>query len=537
MFGKHVANQQSTRPSQRDTLFQDCVMDEIDKLSAAREACANILPQIALNLSVQAEICRKSAEIIHVDMANKVKREEIYKERKKQKRRERMNRRAEITADEQCKLDETRLARHDTICDNFRRLVYSQTEHRQPLSYEWQRSIMDQWTMREWLENVRVTRDVFEYLLARVRLRLISRDHSTGGKRCTPEWCQLASTLSWLGGGRACDIREKYGMRKATFYLVLRVTTTALYEELREEFVKFPTTAAECEANSFAFERYCHFTGCIGAVDGIVIPVQLLDKRMAKVMYCPRKDCYGINVQAICNHKCEFLFVDSSNYASTHDGRAFKETTTWSELEEGFLTFQNSVPRGFFFLLGDNAYSLRDFLLHPWKGKPIEGGPADAFNFYLSAARCTIERSFGQLVQVWQRLKKGIKLRRIEDVIQTILVCFVLHNVRKHFSCPFVSTTRTPFADGSIGPRCSSVDDDIQDSIREWIIEHCDNTVGSRLPVDRTSVAVRNTALGKELRQEIAYSLLRRGFIRPGSVAQHNSRCPDERADDIEGLI
>jgi hypothetical protein len=55
-------------------------------------------------------------------------------------------------------------------------------------------------------------------------------------------------------------------------------------------------------------------------------------------MYCPGKDAYGYNAQAVCDHECHFTFVDYSNYTAVHDDRAFRETHLWTALEEGLLT-------------------------------------------------------------------------------------------------------------------------------------------------------------------------------------------------------
>src|SRR3546814_10518755 len=54
----------------------------------------------------------------------------------------------------------------------------------------------------------------------------------------------------------------------------------------------------------------------------------------------------------ICWFACE-------RYASCADGRAFRTTGLFERLEEGLLTVGNTIPRGRYFILADNAYPLR----------------------------------------------------------------------------------------------------------------------------------------------------------------------------------
>jgi hypothetical protein len=251
-----------------------------------------------------------------------------------------------------------------------------------------------------------------------------------------------------------------------------------------------------------------------------------LHSSLAKVMRCDRKACYGYNLQAAANHKCEFIFASVNHFASVHDGRAFRETPLWRKLEEGYLQFGGKFLPGDLFLLGGNAYPLRPFILHPWKGSPTLGGPADCFNFYQATARCAIERAFGQMVLRWQRIHQGIQVRKARHATDIIRAACCLHNLCKRMSSPVpycpVGGPATPTASsrGSLHNMTEA-----QERVRELSLHR---TPEPRQNHDRRVDVVQSVELAKQKRQEIAHELLGNGMLRPGVAPRFNMLCPGE---------
>jgi hypothetical protein len=56
-----------------------------------------------------------------------------------------------------------------------------------------------------------------------------------------------------------------------------------------------------------------------------------------------------------------------------------------------------------FVIVGDCAYVKKQFMATPLRG--VQDGPEDAYNFYLSQLRITIERAFGVFVHRWAILR------------------------------------------------------------------------------------------------------------------------------------
>ena len=293
-------------------------------------------------------------------------------------------------------------------------------------------------------------------------------------------------------------------------------------------FIKWPDEE-QLKNSSLQFKKWCKFDGAVGAIDGIIIPTMLPDNDLRMVMYCERKSTYGFNVQAACNENCQFTFLSVAHFASIHDGRALKETRLWSELDAGLLS-RLGDDNSNFFLLGDNAYPLRRFLLHPWKGAHKPGTRADSFNFYLSAARCCIERAFGQTIMEFPILKAGLNLKNIEDTIATIQACFILHNIKKVWNEPLCTHSYPGTRDG-LGTVTT------EQQAMEYVRQLSEGaTIGERLQSDRRLSAVNDAAAAKELRQDLAYWLNDHGFCRPDAELDFTTPCPDEDDEAAEGL-
>lgn len=187
------------------------------------------------------------------------------------------------------------------------------------------------------------------------------------------------------------------------------------------------------------------------------------------------------------------------------------------------MDFGGLCSKGRFF-----AYALRSFLLHPWKGHLTPGCAADSFNFYCSAARCSIERAFGQLVLTFPILTSHFIVRHARQGIQLITVCALLHNFRKKHGIPLVTTIADRVVkEGQFATELEAM---------EWARDMGDNMVGARENVDRHVTSVSDTSIAKGIRNNKANDLFRNGRIRPGSTPRPDIRLPEETDAAAEGL-
>lgn len=238
-------------------------------------------------------------------------------------------------------------------------IVNVRLSHRLPISTAWQEMIMGQWTDLEFVEHFRLNKEGFVWLVHRLEPFLQYGRVGHGGKRPTPVWALIAATLSWLAGGRSILFREKFGMRKSTFKQRRWLVVDAIVTQLQHELVRFPTTLEEMQRVSDGMRSWCHFDGVVGALDGLIVRCSPFSPKLQGIMRCDRHDAYGYNLQAICDAEDRIIWFAANRYASCADGRAFRTTKLFDELEEGLLTCDGQVERGQFFILGDNAYPLR----------------------------------------------------------------------------------------------------------------------------------------------------------------------------------
>jgi hypothetical protein len=403
-----------------------------------------------------------------------------------------------------------------------RRVVNVRLEHRLPISVTWQESVMAQWTEQEFLMNLRMSKQMFSLLLAKLEPRLSYGDRSGGGKRPTPPWALLAAVLCWLGGGRPQDFIEKFGMRmdcwKKRRWLVIRAINRTLSSSLA-----FPSTSQEMERISNSFSEWCHFTGSIGALDGLIVRVQCPDSRLTGVMRCDRHDCTGINLQAIVDADDQFRWISTAKYGSCADGRAFRETKLFDSLAGGKLTCGGEVPKGRYFILADNAYPIRSFLLHPFRGQHTPGTPEDSWNLNMSAARSAVERAFGQLVFQWQILKKGIVVRKIKRAHNIIRACVLLHNFRKQNSGA-VDLDIELYSNDECRSAPVLLDHNVTLNSaaegRQYARVMGDNHPGERTRESRQQAAVICADIGTNVRERLAQDLVRHGHVRCPLVNQ-----------------
>lgn len=110
--------------------------------------------------------------------------------------------------------------------------------------------------------------------------------------------------------------------------------------------------------------------------------------------YSGHYQVFGLNIQAICDAKLRFIYFAIAAPGRTNDARAVQKCTL---LQQWLDSLQDTG----YFLVGDNAYVLRDELLIPFSGNNVPERER-AFNVFLSQLRIRIETAFGRLTTKWR---------------------------------------------------------------------------------------------------------------------------------------
>ena len=257
-----------------------------------------------------------------------------------------------------------------------------------------------------------------------------------GGKRDPKNHKYLISTeirlsiaLRYFAGGCPYDILLTHGVSYKSVFVSVWGVVDAVNKCKELEF-SFPNHEEQQKiAAGFKKKSGANFSNVIGAIDGILIWMMKPSFRWCRLTKCGegqykchRKDKFGMNIQAIYDHKLRFTWIDIRWPGSTSDYLAWVTSDLCQELDANEVTKKLAKDMT---LVGDNAYIKKRYMAVPLKGQQI--GYPDAYNFYVSQLRITIERAFGALVHRWSILR-GPLLIPLPKVAPTIMCLCRLHN-------------------------------------------------------------------------------------------------------------
>lgn len=263
----------------------------------------------------------------------------------------------------------------------------------------------------------------------------------TGEKRAKPgsvpngpitHSARLSMALRIAAGGDAIDIADYHGVGvdepMTSFWSVVDAINDA-----NQLNIVFPTDHAEQQQLAQEFQRKSDvgIACCIGAIDGILIWIHKpYDDDCKEIgigptkFFCGRKKKYGLNMQAICDARRRFLWVDIRFPGATSDYFAFTQSDLFRRLEEDEKLLYPGLC-----LFGDNAYVNAPYMCVPFTNVHGSGNTQDAYNFFQSQLRINIECAFGMLVHRFGMLRKpfppGVSIDKINAAI---LALCKLHN-------------------------------------------------------------------------------------------------------------
>ncbi len=280
---------------------------------------------------------------------------------------------------------------------------------------------------------------------------------------------RLSMALRIAAGGDPLDIAGYHGVNNdepmASFWNVVDAINNS--PQLN---IVFPDNPAEQEHLAREFKRKSEIgiDCCIGSIDGILIWIHKPTEADCddtgvgpKPFFCGRKKKYGLNMQAICDARRRFLWVDIHFPGATSDFFAFEQTDFYKRLEAGLLHPGLCI-------FGDAAYVNAPYMCVPFRNVQAEDGDGskDSYNFYQSQLRITIECAFGMLVHRFGMLRKPFPVNvSISKTNAAVLALCKLHNFCIDSSQEEITPTHMKDAtnimmDGGIVlPRIDDVDD------------------------------------------------------------------------------
>lgn len=238
-----------------------------------------------------------------------------------------------------------------------------------------------------------------------------------------PALIQILITLRFYATGSfQLSIADYFKVSQPTVSRIVKKVTEQI-AALRPRYIKFPQGIEECREVAQGFYAMGRkIPRIIGAVDCSHIKILSPGGDEAEI-FRNRKGYFSINVQAICDSNLKILDIIARWPGSTHDMTIFDDSLIRARFEAN--EFQN------FYLLGDNGYANRNYLLTPLL-TPITNREKK-YNRCHILMRNTIERTFGVVKRRFPCLSIGLNVN-VNTVLKIIVATSVLHNICVEFN-------------------------------------------------------------------------------------------------------
>ncbi|XP_050304244.1 LOW QUALITY PROTEIN: uncharacterized protein LOC126741742 [Anthonomus grandis grandis] len=278
---------------------------------------------------------------------------------------------------------------------------------------------------------LRMDSATFSKLLSMVKNGL-TKQHTAMREPISPEQ-RLTATLRFLATGRSYeDLKYSVGISAQALGYLIPETCTVIFEELKQEYLKFPTCKEDWKSIASGFESRWNFPNCAGALDGKHI--RIVPPPRTGALYYNYKKFYSVILMALVKANCEFIYVDClcglvGKQGRMSDSAAFEWTSFYKKLLTGNLGFpDNSETKENlnFVIIGDSAFPLQNNLLKPSPDKDLTY-ERNIFNYRLSRARNVVENAFGLLAARFRIFHTSLAMDQ-KNIIKIVLAACTLHN-------------------------------------------------------------------------------------------------------------
>ena len=276
---------------------------------------------------------------------------------------------------------------------------------------------------------LRITPPMFDELLERITPFIGKED--TNYRKALEPGMKLAITLRHLATGDSyASLQYDFRVARNTISLLLREVCDALVMELKNEVITCPVDRDAWGPITEEFMMRWNVPHACGALDGKHIAIRKPPK--TGTMYHNYKGFHSIILMALVDADYKFLWIDVGGYGSQSDAQIYNQSELKECLEDGSIGFPppsplpNDVQDFPYFLLGDDAFGLRSYLMKPYAGRILTREEMIT-NYRISRARRVVENAFGIMAQRWRVILST--MQQMPVTVQTIVEsCVCLHN-------------------------------------------------------------------------------------------------------------
>ncbi|XP_068082633.1 uncharacterized protein [Anabrus simplex] len=241
---------------------------------------------------------------------------------------------------------------------------------------------------------------------------------------------RLVLTLRFLATGESYkSLMYSFRISASAISTIIPETCKAIYESLKDEYLKMPSTENEWLEISKQYEEIWNFPNCLGALDGK--HVEFRPPRCIGSYYFNYKGGNSIVLLALVDAGYKFLYVDVGCNGRISDGGVLRNSTLHTIMDKNLANFPlskqlpGSTVKVPYVIVADDAFPLQENIMKPYKGNLTQ--QQKIFNYRLSRARRTSENAFGILCNRFRILLKKIELPVETVEIITLSAC-ALHN-------------------------------------------------------------------------------------------------------------
>jgi len=192
---------------------------------------------------------------------------------------------------------------------------------------------------------------------------------------------KLAITLRFLATGNSYrSLAFDFRVAHNTISLFVPEVCRAITEEYQDEVFSTPSTPDEWREVADAFRDRWNYPHCCGAIDGK--HVAIIKPSKSGTLYFNYKGFFSIVVLAVADAQYKFLWAKIGATGSYSDSGIFNRCSLEPALSYGTIGFPdpdqlpNNDQNTPYFLVGDDAFPLRTYMMKPYSKRQCGARPA-----------------------------------------------------------------------------------------------------------------------------------------------------------------
>jgi hypothetical protein len=279
---------------------------------------------------------------------------------------------------------------------------------------------------------IRLPPQLFDELLQRIGP--IIQKEETRLRKPLDAGLKLALTLRHMAAGDKFTTLH-YGFRcgHSNIGQIVKEVCQALVEELKDEVMQLPRTQDDWRGIAQQFQDRWNVPHALGALDGKHIRIKKPPRSGS--VYFNYKGYFSVVLLALVDADYKFLWIDTGGEGHQSDGQLFGLSNLKQCIDDSSINFPDDEPLPNddqdmpYFILGDDAFALRTFLMKPYSRRGLNNETMVA-NYRISRGRRVVENAFGIMASRW-RCFLGTLDQRPEAVRDLIEAAVVLHNLMR----------------------------------------------------------------------------------------------------------